>query len=76
MQKYGLPADDATTINSILYIISAVASPLFGFVTDKTGRNVSWVFISVTGTIVAHALLAFTFTNPYIGMVSNLKLIN
>lgn len=69
MQKYGFTPKDASAITSIVYVISAVASPLFGFLIDKTGRNVAWVFISVVATIVAHAVLAFTFVNPYIGMV-------
>lgn len=70
MQKYDFIAEDANFINSLVYIISAVASPLFGFVIDKTGRNVFWVLLSVTVTICAHAVLAFTFFNPYICMVS------
>lgn len=71
MRKYDFSAEDANTVNSIVYIISAVASPVFGFVIDKSGRNVMWVFFSVLVTIGAHSLLAFTFLNPYVGMVSN-----
>lgn len=70
IQKYGFSPTEANFVNSIVYIISAVASPLFGWVIDKTGRNVFWVLISVLGTIFAHSLLAFTFANPYIGMVT------
>lgn len=69
MNKYGLDPQDANFVNSLVYIISAAASPLFGFVIDKTGRNVFWVFVSVTTTIVAHSLLAFTQLNPYLCMV-------
>lgn len=69
MRKYDFSAEDANTVNSIIYIISAVASPVFGLVIDKTGKNVMWVFLSVSTTIAAHSLLAFTFANPYIGMV-------
>lgn len=55
---------------SLVYIISAVASPVFGFLIDKTGRNVFWVILGTTVTIGCHALLAFTFINPYVAMVS------
>jgi MFS family permease len=55
-------------VNSILYIVSAVASPLFGLLVDKTGRNILWVFTAILVTIGAHGLLAFTFLDPYIGM--------
>lgn len=70
MRKYDFSAEDANTVNSIVYIISAVASPVFGLVIDKSGRNVMWVFLSVSVTIGAHSILAFTFLNPYVGMVS------
>lgn len=69
MQKYDFSPEDANHINSIVYVISAIASPLFGFVIDKTGRNVMWILLSVLTTIAAHSLLAFTFWNPYIGMI-------
>lgn len=54
---------------SIVYIISAPASPVLGFVVDKTGRNVIWVVIAVVTTLAAHMMLAFTFWNPWIAMV-------
>lgn len=66
MQKYDFSPEDANFVNSIVYIISAVASPLFGYVIDKTGRNVFWILISVVSTILAHCFLAFTYINPYI----------
>lgn len=69
-RKFEFSPEDANTVNSIVYIISAVASPLFGLAVDKTGRNIFWVTISIIVTIFAHGLLAFTFLNPYIGMVS------
>lgn len=70
MEKYDFSAEDANSINSLVYIISAIASPLFGFVIDKTGRNVSWMLLSILVTIGAHSFLAFTYANPYICMVS------
>lgn len=70
MQKYDFQPEDANFINSLVYIISAVASPLFGFVIDKTGRNVSWMLLSIMSTMAAHSLLAFTYINPYVCMVS------
>lgn len=53
-----------------MYVISAVASPFFGFMVDKVGRNVFFVFISIVFTIASHGLLTFTFINPYVGMVA------
>lgn len=71
MEKYDFSPEDANSINSLVYIISAIASPLFGFVIDKTGRNVSWMLLSILVTIGSHSFLAFTFANPYVCMVSN-----
>lgn len=55
-----------------MYIISAPASPVLGFLVDKTGRNVIWVLIAVVTTLAAHMMLAFTFWNPWIAMVMDL----
>lgn len=70
MQKYDFIAEDANFITALVYSISAGASPLFGYIIDKTGRNVSWVLVSVVATIAAHSFLAFTYVNPYACMVS------
>lgn len=53
---------------SIVYIISAPMSPIFGFLVDKTGKNIVWVLCAVATTLVAHMMLAFTFWNPWIAM--------
>ncbi|XP_030241384.1 major facilitator superfamily domain-containing protein 1 [Drosophila navojoa] len=68
VSTFHLTPEQANTVNSIVYLISAIASPLFGFIIDRVGRNVSWVFVATVATIVAHLLLTFTHMNPYIGM--------
>ena len=55
-------------MNSLVYFISAGASPLFGFLVDRLGRNVYWVIAGVVLTLASHATLAFTFWNPFIAM--------
>lgn len=55
--------------SSIVYIISAPASPVLGFLVDKTGKNVAWVMAAVVTTLAAHIMLAFTFWDPWIAMV-------
>lgn len=69
MRKFDFSPEDANTVNSIVYIISAVASPLMGYLVDKTGRNVLWMFFSVLFTMAGHGILGFTFLNPYVGMI-------
>uniref|UniRef100_A0AAQ4QWZ8 Lysosomal dipeptide transporter MFSD1 n=1 Tax=Gasterosteus aculeatus aculeatus TaxID=481459 RepID=A0AAQ4QWZ8_GASAC len=68
IEKFNFTPAEARAVNSIVYIISAPASPLLGFMVDKTGRNVIWVMISVITTLAAHLMLAFTFWNPWIAM--------
>ena len=53
----------------LIYLISAFASPLLGFLIDKTGRNVTYVLLSIAATLVGHAILAFTFLNPYFAVI-------
>ncbi|XP_071529580.1 lysosomal dipeptide transporter MFSD1-like isoform X2 [Panulirus ornatus] len=68
MRKFELKDKTANAVSSIVYIISAFASPVLGFVVDRTGRNVLWVFIAVLVSIASHALLTFTFLSPFIAM--------
>ncbi len=56
--------------SSIVYIISAPASPLLGFLVDRMGRNILWVMLAVITTLLSHMMLAFTFWNPWIAMVT------
>ncbi|KAH8333164.1 hypothetical protein KR074_009826 [Drosophila pseudoananassae] len=68
VNHFHMTPDEANTVNSIVYLISAIASPVFGFVIDKVGRNVTWVFCATISTLLAHFLLTFTHLDPYIGM--------
>ncbi|GFS67912.1 major facilitator superfamily domain-containing protein 1 [Nephila pilipes] len=68
-RKYGLDHDTANSVDSIVYLISAVASPVLGFMVDKVGRNLLWVFLSVFLTLVCHMILGFTTINPWIPMI-------
>ncbi|KAK2497711.1 hypothetical protein MC885_007651 [Smutsia gigantea] len=43
-------------------------SPIFGFLVDKTGKNIIWVLCAVVTTLASHVLLAFTLWNPWIAM--------
>ncbi|CAG2067428.1 unnamed protein product, partial [Timema podura] len=67
-RKFEFSPDNANTVNSIVYLISAVASPLLGYLVDKVGKNVFFVIFSVLVSLGCHAMLAFTFINPYVAM--------
>uniref|UniRef100_T1INA2 Lysosomal dipeptide transporter MFSD1 n=1 Tax=Strigamia maritima TaxID=126957 RepID=T1INA2_STRMM len=68
-RKFGMSISSANTVTSLVYSLSAVASPLLGYLIDRTGRNVIWVFFAVLLTILSHGTLAFTFINPFVPMV-------
>ncbi|XP_019944196.2 lysosomal dipeptide transporter MFSD1 isoform X1 [Paralichthys olivaceus] len=68
IEKFNFSPAEARAVNSIVYIISAPASPILGFMVDRTGKNVIWVITAVVATLAAHMMLAFTFWNPWIAM--------
>ncbi|XP_058816315.1 major facilitator superfamily domain-containing protein 1-like [Topomyia yanbarensis] len=70
MRKFDFSPEDANTVNSIVYIVAGVASPVFGLLVDRTGKNVLWVCVSIVVTMIAHGLLTFTFYNPYVAMIT------
>uniref|UniRef100_A0A2K6UCX5 Lysosomal dipeptide transporter MFSD1 n=1 Tax=Saimiri boliviensis boliviensis TaxID=39432 RepID=A0A2K6UCX5_SAIBB len=67
-EKFGFSSQAASAINSVVYVISAPMSPVFGLLVDKTGRNIIWVLCAVAATLVSHMMLAFTMWNPWIAM--------
>jgi MFS family permease len=67
MEKFNFSPESANQVNSMIYLISAFGSPLFGYVIDKIGRNIFWIFISTLLTILGHVILAFTSWCPFIG---------
>ena len=50
---------------SLVYIVSAVASPFLGLMVDFVGYNVHWVNVGTILTLASHALFAFTAVTPY-----------
>ena len=69
VSKFSFTNQEANKIIGLIYLVSAPASPMLGLVIDKTGRNISWVFLSVLISIGCYALLNFTLLNPYIAVV-------
>ncbi|XP_076197570.1 lysosomal dipeptide transporter MFSD1 isoform X1 [Aptenodytes patagonicus] len=68
IEKFKFSSEEASAINSIVYIISAPMSPVFGLLVDKLGKNIIWVLCAVITTLASHIMLAFTFWNPWIAM--------
>jgi len=68
-KKFHFEEQEANFITGLVYLTSAIASPFFGFLIDKTGKNVSWVLIAVAASALSHGLLAFTYINPYLPII-------
>ncbi|KAJ8966405.1 hypothetical protein NQ317_009637 [Molorchus minor] len=69
IQRFKLSNQDANSISSIVYLVSAFASPILGLLIDKIGKNLWWITVAVCCTMGSHMLLTFTAVNPYVGMV-------
>ena len=67
-RKWAFDETQANGVDSIIYTISAVVCPLFGYLIDYSGRNVIWVFASAALTLFSHSILAFTMINPWFPM--------
>ncbi|XP_053213890.1 major facilitator superfamily domain-containing protein 1-like isoform X2 [Panonychus citri] len=69
LRKFGVTEAKADQINSSVYTISAVISPILGIIIDKVGRSIFFVFLGTCVTLLGHSLLAFTFVNPWVGII-------
>lgn len=67
--KWGLSASGANAASSLVYILSAICSPLAGVVLDRMGRNLTWMIFATLLAIVAFLALAFTPLTPFVAMV-------
>jgi MFS family permease len=67
-RKWAFDETQANGVDSIIYTISAVVCPVFGYLIDLSGKNVLWVFLAAVITLLSHALMAFTMVNPWFGM--------
>ena len=67
--EYGYSGQQANFLIGLVYLVSAIASPLFGLILDKFGKNLSWLCGSLLVSILAHAGLVLTITGPYIPIV-------
>jgi len=68
-KKFEFTPEQASRLNSIVYLLSAILSPVCGFIVDKLGRHVMFVCIAVAMGLTSHVLMTLTMLNPYVAMV-------
>ncbi|XP_019850662.1 PREDICTED: major facilitator superfamily domain-containing protein 1-like [Amphimedon queenslandica] len=70
--KYGMSPGVANIVNSIVYFMSALASPVFGIAVDRIGCNLFWLIFGVLATLGCHAAFAFGNGATYIPFLAML----
>ena len=69
--RFGIPADTAGTMASILSFSTVLFAPLFGRMVDKVGKGTRWMVFGSILTLAAHLLLAFAPAGvPFWGYLS------
>ena len=64
MKKYGASEDDANVYVAIPYSVSAIASPIMGFLIDKAGYSIQFVTLASFSLCSIHLCFAFTDADP------------
>ncbi|XP_053404381.1 major facilitator superfamily domain-containing protein 1-like isoform X2 [Mercenaria mercenaria] len=68
--KYDREPQVADNVNSMVYLMAAITTPVFGLLIDKLGRSLFWMFAGIILSTGSHFILAFTFIEPYIATVA------
>lgn len=69
MERFGISGDEANRVNGLVYSLAAFTSPVTGILIDKTGKNLIWIFISISSAALSHILIGFTSVTPYVATV-------
>ena len=57
--RFGIPAEAAGQMASILHFSTVVFAPLFGMLVDGKGKGTRWMILGAVLALTAHLLLAF-----------------
>eukprot|EP01135_Chromosphaera_perkinsii_P011894 Nk52_evm11s2531 gene=Nk52_evmTU11s2531 len=68
--RFGLDPQEASAVNSITFVLSAICSPIVGFLVDRTGRNVMWILFGIVTTLCCHLAMGLTLINPWVPMIA------
>ena len=68
IEWFHVSPQEARKLNSVVYTMALPLSPLFGFIIDRTKKNVLWVLGSILITGSAHGMMAMV---PLVGFKIN-----
>lgn len=69
IKRYNTTEDTAVTLNSMPYLISLPAVPIFGILIDSIRYNVAWVGLSILLTSAAFLIMLVTSITPWIPVI-------
>ena len=74
--RFDMTERESNFINGLIYLISAGATPLFGFIIDRVGFNVFFLMVGCLITFLGHGFILVALFNatsiifsPYMGTV-------
>ena len=69
--RFGLPAEAAGWMISMLPFATVIFAPLFGILVDRKGKGTKWMILGSVLALIAHLLLAFAPAGvPFYGYLS------
>lgn len=68
--RYNVTEDTATSLNSMPYLISLPAVPIFGALIDYTRHNVIWVLASILTTLASFIFMLIPSITPWIPVIT------
>jgi len=60
MNHFQAAESEANFVNGLIYLISAFATPTSGFIIDRIGFNIFFIWLGCTCTILGHAMVLLT----------------
>ena len=73
-KKYGYKIEIANLVNSIVFVVTAIAYPTLGFLFDWTGYKLFWGMFAALGTMSCHLVFAFAGPQYFVPIVTSLFL--
>ncbi len=78
--RFGIPAESASVMVSMIPFFTVVFAPLFGLLVDKVGKGPRWMIGGAVLVLIAHLMIAFapaevtvggeTFSSSFLGYIA------
>ena len=65
--RFGIPAESASVMVSMIPFFTVVFAPLFGLLVDKVGKGPKWMISGAVLVLIAHLMIAFAPASVTLG---------